>query len=159
MLVYFVRHGEAVAQGDDWERPLTSDGANLIRAEAAVLKTLGVHPTAVFSSPLPRAVQTAEILVEALCPDSGFNTRDELAPGADLGDVATVLSGLENDAVAMIVGHEPDLSSIVGKLISESGARVKVRKGGVALVNVLLPVAPNSGELLWLLEPRVLVSS
>lgn len=159
MLIYFMRHGEASTQGDDWERTLTPEGANVVRAEAAVLKTLGINPDAVFCSPLPRAVQTAEIIVETLCPEINYTSREELAPGASLSDLVATIEGLEKDAVVFVVGHEPDLSNIVGQLISPSGARVKLKKGGIARVEVMVPLGPNCGELQWLLEPAVLISS
>jgi len=159
MLIYFLRHGEAVTTGDDWSRTLTTEGANRIRAEAAVLKALDVRPDAIFTSPLPRAVQTAEIVAEILSPDRSVQTREELAPGASLGDLQHVLSGLEGDGSVLVVGHEPDLSSIVAALIASGSARIELKKGGLALVESDVPVGPGSGKLRWLVEPALLLTT
>ncbi len=159
MLLYFLRHGEATTSGDDWSRTLTGEGANRIRAEAAVLKALDVRPDAIFTSPLPRAVQTAEIVAEVLVPEVAVVQREELAPGASLGDLQHVLEGRAADESVLLVGHEPDFSSIVGALISSASARIELKKGGLALVETDLPVAQGSGKLRWLVEPALLLTT
>jgi phosphohistidine phosphatase len=158
MLLYFVRHGEATTTGDDWERTLTPAGANCIRSEAAVLRTLGVYPDYIFSSPLPRARQTAEILAEVLVGSREPEAVEELAPGAGLSEIGRLVERLPQEASALLVGHEPDLSTAIGLLISEKGARLDLKKGGVALVEVEAPFGPGRGVLKWLLEPRLLLS-
>mgnify|MGYP003482835149 CR=1 FL=1 len=61
-----LRHGIAVER-DEWEgaeadRPLTERGAKRVAQVAAGLKGFGVQPTHVLSSPLIRAIETAEIV-------------------------------------------------------------------------------------------------
>jgi phosphohistidine phosphatase SixA len=51
----------------------------------------------------------------------------------------------------MVVGHEPDFSSVIGQLIG-SGS-VVMRKGGLARVDITNPMR---GELVWLLTPQLL---
>ncbi len=159
MLLYFLRHGEATTSGDDWARTLTGEGANRIRAEAAVLKTLDVRPDTIFTSPLPRAVQTAEIVAEVLVPDVAVQQREELAPGASLSDVQHVLQGRANDESVLLVGHEPDFSSIIGALISSGSARIELKKGGLALVETDVPIGQGTGRLRWLVEPALLLTT
>ena len=50
----------------------------------------------------------------------------------------------------MLVGHEPDFSETVGKL---TGARIKLSKAGIALVEVDADL--SCGRLLWLFPPKV----
>jgi phosphohistidine phosphatase len=57
--------------------------------------------------------------------------------------------GHDADARLLLVGHEPDFSQVVGDL---TGARIQMKKGGVAAVNV----ERGGGELLALLRPKEL---
>src|SRR5215213_6761114 len=69
MQLYFLRHGEA-----DWphwtkpddERPLTDFGKKEVRQVAKFLGRLKVKPDLIVSSPLPRALQTAEVAAQEL---------------------------------------------------------------------------------------------
>src|SRR4030095_12007675 len=69
MQLYFLRHGEA-----DWhhwtrlddERPLTDFGKKEVLQVAKFLNRLKVKPDLIVTSPLPRALQAAEIAEEQL---------------------------------------------------------------------------------------------
>ena len=54
----------------------------------------------------------------------------------------------------MVVGHNPNLSEFLGRIISDSGceAAVDLRKGAVAKVET----RRNSASLHWCLTPKVL---
>ena len=69
MQLYFLRHGEADWPGwtkPDDERPLTDFGKKEARQVAKFLNRLKVKPDLIVSSPLPRALQTAEAAAEQL---------------------------------------------------------------------------------------------
>jgi phosphohistidine phosphatase SixA len=51
--------------------------------------------------------------------------------------------------ILMLVGHEPDFTSVISEL---TGARLKLSKGGVALVDI--DPESEEGKLLWLLPPK-----
>jgi phosphohistidine phosphatase len=58
----------------------------------------------------------------------------------------------------MIVGHEPNLSNVLALLLTGTadGARIELKKGGCAAVE-LTAFAPRGGAtMLWLLPPRAL---
>lgn len=150
MLIYFLRHGEA--DWPDWkkpdgERPLTEKGKAEMHEVGAFLANLSVKPDVVLTSPLPRASQTAEIAARYL--DAKSVEDDLLAPGFGRSDLKKLLKkrGCEN---VMVVGHEPDFSKTVGKL---TGARVKLSKAGIALVDVDPDL--RCGKLLWLFPPKI----
>jgi phosphohistidine phosphatase len=149
MQLYFFRHGEA-----DWpnwrkpddERPLTDSGRKEVRQVAKFLARLKVRPALIVSSPLPRASQTAKIAAECLkakpCED------ESLAPGFGKSELRTLLRR-HHSKVLMLVGHEPDFTTVISGL---TGATLKLSKAGVAF----LDVDPDSeeGRLLWLFPPK-----
>lgn len=154
MVIYFFRHGEAepaAPEGSDEARPLTDRGKQDSRTVAARLQAAGVRPEAILTSPLVRARQTGEILQQVFGVKAEHDER--LRSGATLGSVQTLLSEWAKQGV-MLVGHEPDLSTIIGQL---TGGRVKLSTSGVACVDVER-VEPGGGTLMWLLSPKLLAS-
>ena len=151
MKLYFLRHGKA--DWDDWsepddERPLTKQGRKEMQSVAQLLRDLEVQPGLILTSPLPRALQTAEIVAERL------GVELEQAPALGKNFSASKLRGLIKRAKGedlMIVGHEPDFSAVLRVL---TGGEVILKKGGLARVD-LENAASLSGRLAWLLPPKV----
>jgi phosphohistidine phosphatase len=149
MQLYFLRHGEA-----DWphwtkpddERPLTGFGKKEVRDVAKFLERLKVRPDLIVSSPLPRASQTAKIAAEYL--RAKLREDEALEPGFGISKLRTVLKR-HRSKVLMLVGHEPDFTSIISGL---TGASLKLSKAGVALVDI--DPESEEGKLLWLLPPK-----
>ena len=150
MTLYFLRHGQA-----DWpewdrpddERPLTKKGKKEMRRVARFLGDLQVAPSLILSSPLPRAWQTAAIVAESL--DVEVREEAALGPGFNAAKLKTILRR-HQDAELMIVGHEPDFSTVIQAL---TGGSVKLAKAGLARVE--LEDDGTAGRLLWLLPPKV----
>lgn len=150
MQLYFFRHGEA-----DWpnwtkpddERPLTDFGKKEVRRVAQFLGRLKVRPDLVVSSPLPRASQTAKIAAEEL--KTKLREDEALEPGFGMSDLRTVLKR-HGSKVLMLVGHEPDFTSVISEL---TGASLKLSKAGVALLDV--DADSEAGKLLWLFPPKL----
>jgi phosphohistidine phosphatase len=153
MHLYFLRHGEADwpdwTKGDD-KRPLTERGKEEIRKVARFLKNLDIQVDRIMTSPLPRARQTAEIVADKL--KSKFREDPILEPGFDHDGLRKIL-GKYHDESVMLVGHEPDFTEAIATLTE---ARLKLSKGGVALVEV--NPETMSGRLLWLF-PRKLAKA
>ena len=149
MQLYFLRHGEADWPGwtkPDDERPLTDFGKKEVRQVAKFLNRLKVKPDLVVTSPLPRALQTAEIAAEQL--KTKLRRDEALEPGFGITELGTVLKR-HRSKVLMLVGHEPDFTSVISAL---TGASLKLSKAGVALVDIE-PEA-EEGKLLWLFPPK-----
>jgi phosphohistidine phosphatase len=150
MLIYFLRHGEA--DWPDWkksddERPLTDKGKDEMHQVGAFLANLSANTAVVLTSPLPRAAQTAEIAaryIDAKCVEEKL-----LAPGFGRSELKNLLKHHASGNL-MLVGHEPDFSKTICKL---TGARVKLAKAGIALVEV--DDSLENGRLLWLLPPKI----
>ncbi|HLE59205.1 MAG TPA: histidine phosphatase family protein, partial [Candidatus Limnocylindria bacterium] len=69
MILYFLRHGKAghySTSADDDERTLTDAGVAALRAAAPLWQRINLRPDVVITSPLPRARETAELLVEGI---------------------------------------------------------------------------------------------
>jgi phosphohistidine phosphatase len=135
-LIYLLRHGDAEkATADDDERQLTPKGERQSRAAGQALKAMGAEIDACLTSPKVRAADTARLACEALSlePEPAEELRggpfDSISLAAGRGDV-------------LLVGHEPDFSDEVARL---TGGKVKLRKGGLAIV--------EGSTLLALLRP------
>jgi phosphohistidine phosphatase len=155
VILYFVRHGKAgeyrAGDPNDDERELTDAGVAELRAAAPLWRRLNLRPDLVLSSPLPRALQTADLFVEGVQLARRPLADDRLRPGAEWPDMARAMTADRDARRVMFVGHEPDLSAAVALL---TGARaVRLRTGGVACVEFPGIPEPGAGELAWLLDP------
>jgi phosphohistidine phosphatase len=158
MRLLIIRHAIAVPRGTpdipDDERPLTRKGVRRFRQAARGLRKLIKAPDVLLTSPLPRARRTAELAAKAW----GKKVKPEDAPalaGGTFQELATMLAPYADAAVA-IVGHEPDLSDLLARLLGTPRAeRLTFRKGGAALVEIEGTVE-DGGVLLWYAPPRLL---
>ena len=151
MILYFVRHGDSGSPRavDDDARQLTASGEADLRAAAPLWRRLNLRPDVVLSSPLPRALRTAELVCEAI---GGTPVADDrLRPGASWGDMGRLLADRPDARRVMFVGHEPDLSAAVAALTG--AASVRMRKGGVACIEFYGVPEPGGGEIAWILDP------
>jgi phosphohistidine phosphatase len=149
MQLYFLRHGEADWPGwtkPDDERPLTDFGKKEVRQVAKFLSRLKVKADLIVTSPLPRALQTAEVAAEEL--KTKLRQDEALEPGFGISELRNVVKR-HGSKVLMLVGHEPDFSSVISAL---TGAFLKLSKAGVVLVDIDLET--EKGRLLWLFPPK-----
>jgi phosphohistidine phosphatase len=158
MKLYFVRHGDAGDpaqwEGNDAERPLSDEGRRRMALEARTMKRLELGVDRVITSPLLRALQTAEIVAVELKRKDRLVTDQRLGPDFGAERLAEILRDNQDVHDLMLVGHQPSMSATIGRLTG--GGRVELKKGGLARVDVPEP-AELSGELEWLLPPRVLL--
>ncbi len=125
-MIYLLRHGDAEAgEGDDAARRLTAKGEGQARAAGAALAALGARPEACLTSPRVRAAETARLA----CASLGLEPEVEATLSGGPFDSLSLAAGRGD---VLLVGHEPDLSGEVARL---TGARVKMRKGGLAAVD------------------------
>ena len=109
MKVVLVRHAEAAPGDPDELRALTPAGHEQARRLGEQLRTYGIRPDAVLTSPLLRARETAAEL--------GFGHAEplqELSPGATADDLKAAIAGRGDTVV--VVGHQPDCSRITAAL-------------------------------------------
>jgi phosphohistidine phosphatase len=156
-----IRHAPAVREGSggarDGLRPLTPRGRARFRLAARGLARITDRPDLLLTSPLLRARATAEIAAAAF---GKVTPRVEPALGRDSVDgVLTALKRCPRKATVAVVGHEPTLSRLLGRLLGADGNddHFVFKKGGAALLD--LPHGPGArGRLSWFVKPRILRS-
>jgi phosphohistidine phosphatase len=140
-VIYLLRHGQAErGDGDDAARRLTVEGERQSLAAGRALSVLEAEIDACLTSPKVRAADTAMLACQSL--QIAPETAAELVEG---GFDALALAGGRGNV--LLVGHEPDLSNEVVRL---TGAKAKLRKGGLAIV--------DGGTIMALLRPEDLAA-
>lgn len=115
-----------------------------------------VQPELLVTSPLTRAVQTAEILAKALAVEIGSEV-DALRPEKEPEAFGKWAASVRGKATVAIVGHEPHLSRLIGWLTTGRIAPfVTLKKGGACLIEFEKSARQAGGSLLWLLQPSQL---
>jgi phosphohistidine phosphatase len=179
--IFVMRHGPAEdtsPSGSDAERDLSQAGRERVRSVAQTLVAQNEQPLLIISSPLVRALQTAEIVASVLAyrgsPTStpgavGTNvnilvsTRRELAPG---GNALSLLAELRlaRKRRVLLVGHEPDVSVLVSTLApaaSTPRAFMKAMVVGLSIPNAETDADSTSGKLQarlrFVLDPKSLL--
>ena len=157
--LYLVRHAIADARGPEWpndaKRPLTEHG--IARFEEAVkgLRALEVEIDEIFTSPLVRAKQTAELLSTGLKHKPHVKVLKALEPGHGPGAVIKHLAEDARKPRLALVGHEPDLGDLASHLLGTKKP-IPFKKGGVCRIDVVTLPTARAGTLVWLLPPKIL---
>jgi phosphohistidine phosphatase len=157
--LYLIRHADAVPLGEagisaDESRPLTKNGEEQAGRLAPGLRAKGIHLDVVLTSPLLRARQTAErMLQEWPRPVPELRICQELAPGSKRRKLSRFLAELGFDRVAL-VGHQPDLAEYAAWLIGSKKARLDLAKAGVAHVICEKEPDKGAGRLCLLVTPE-----
>jgi phosphohistidine phosphatase len=156
MRLYLLRHAEAEPHcADDFSRRLTDKGSGQSRRVGEFLKEHDVRPGLILSSPVLRAKETASIVVEVL----GVEPPTEvpwLACGMNPERGISELSGYAKLDSLMIVGHEPDFSSLIAAFLDLTRSpSVQVGKASLTCIN-LPRIQPGSGILQFLLPVKFL---
>lgn len=150
-----MRHGEAesIKPGlKDSERNLTSASIeNLERIFHAIKKSIPQFDH-LLSSPLIRAVQTAERVKIFSQSKSEIIIEDKLKPGEELKEIIPMLNSLGGKNI-FICGHEPDISDFCSSLISSSFAAMLFKPGTIAKISFEGKVREASGILQFLFNP------
>ena len=157
--LYLIRHAIAAERGEEWpdddKRPLTEDGISRMRKAARGLARLGVTIDVVYTSPLVRARQTAEIAAAALDARPSIVTIESLEPGAAYAALMADLEKHGRKSHLALVGHEPGLGELAARLVGSRRA-IEFKKGAVCRID-LDEIPPNGpGQLRWFVSPAIL---
>jgi phosphohistidine phosphatase len=150
--ILLVRHADAVSEAaflPDEHRYLSPAGRHQVRELSALLAEAGLSLGAVVTSPLVRAVQTAELLVRWLDWTGPIEASHYLAPaGASPSSAAEWLTRCAEPlggGVLGAVGHEPSISHLA-QILSRSG-------GSISSLGKAEACYIEDGALRWRLEP------
>lgn len=163
MELYILRHAiaeakEADGATSDSERALTSEGKRKMRRAAQGMQALDLSFDRILSSPFLRARQTAEIVAKVFQLSGALELLPALSAG---GDAKKLIGQLNRHYGALnrllLVGHEPDLSGLIGLLIAgDPAASIVLKKGGLCKLTVESLLPGRCATLQWLLTPRQL---
>jgi phosphohistidine phosphatase len=164
--LYLLRHGEAGkgmagAGGNSGDVLLTIVGREEIAIIARSVKDLNLKISAIVTSPLKRAVQTAKIIAKVLAMEKRISIWNELVPEGNRSKLYNILNQHTSESSVLMIGHEPYLSNMMYDMIIQKNrlnqlGRINLKKAGLAKIRVI-SLTPNiSGELRWLLTPRIL---
>jgi phosphohistidine phosphatase len=161
MRLYIVRHGEAeiaTAAGDDAARHLTERGKRRLAEAASGMQNLGLALDAILTSPLARAVETAQIISAAYKHHPRPRMVTALAGGATPSQAIAALAPFDHHESVMIVGHEPQLTAITSMLLTGAADRIRLqlKKGGCIALQFAGSTVQGQAELIWMMTQRQL---
>jgi len=156
VLLYLLRHAEAEPyRADDFSRKLTEKGEKQAHLVGSFLAEHRLKPDLILSSPVLRARQTASIAAAELKDESPTEVP-WLACGMNPERALAELAGYAKLESVMIVGHEPDFSTLVAHLLDlGSSASVNVSKASLTCIEIARLVA-GSGVLRFLIPAKLL---
>src|SRR5688572_23248704 len=145
MKFLLIRHADAIDQdhGPDEARHLTARGRQAARAVGERLRREGLAFDAMVTSPLARAVQTAELLAQGARYTGVVLTQLSLAPGHSVRRAAEDLEG--HGAVVAVVGHEPTISALAAHLGGRA-SHPPMKKAQVVVI--------DRGKIVSVLDPE-----
>jgi phosphohistidine phosphatase len=156
MNLYLMRHANAgLSRGNpalDAKRSLIKEGKEQCMLMARVLSALKVQVDVIVSSPLKRALQTAQFVGTEL----GYEAKVEISPAlgmdGDYADFLQMLAKYADREGVLVVGHNPNCFQFLGRLITgNGGAAIRMRKGSIARVDM----DRHPPLLRWLIDPRM----
>src|ERR1017187_6713569 len=141
MNLYLMRHANAGLAREnpvlDAKRALIKDGKEQCMLMGRVLSALNVQVDLVVSSPLKRALQTAQFVATELGYEGKVEISQALAPGANYADFQDMLAKYADYDGILVVGHNPSVFQFLGKMITgNGGAAIRMRKGSVARIDL-----------------------
>jgi phosphohistidine phosphatase len=155
--IYILRHGiaeEAARGGSDAARALTAEGKQKLRTVLERARDAGVRPAIILTSPLKRALETAEIAAAVLDVKRELMTTNALSPSSTPQRVWNEIRAQHTDRV-LIAGHEPLLSQVVGFLLGCPALQLDLKKGALVSLNVETGESGPRGTLKWVLTPKL----
>ncbi len=158
MDVYILRHGKAEEHEPgvaDEGRKLTKKGRREVAEVGGWIAAQGLTFDRIATSPLARAHETAKIVADVLDLQNRLVVWDMLAPGGEPDAICHELDDHADAGAFLLVGHEPLLSSLIGRIIAgNKSAGIIMTKGGLAKIRNFSFHAQPSGELHWLITAK-----
>ncbi len=150
MEIYLVRHAEAVEPAEgvaDGTRWLTKKGRKALQKAGCRLHKKRVRPDRIITSPLTRAVQTAELLMAEVGSHAELSADSRLAPESSAELLVELLHSLQKQKSVMLVGHEPLLSQTAALLLGKE--QVAGLSKGTCLCLELRQKPDKPARFLW----------
>jgi len=158
MDIYLLRHasaGQYSPGANDEKRPLDKTGEQQSRDVGRALAALDLKLDAILSSPLTRAMQTAEIAAGELGHKDKVVTDGALRPEASYEQFENLLARFGKKKAIMVVGHNPSMTEFLIRMLSgsDSAAFIDLKKGAIAKVE---KEESQPAVLKWCMTPKVI---
>lgn len=159
MKILLMRHGAAEDNASaDELRELSAAGREEVAAVVDILRRFLPHLDLLASSPLPRAIQTAEYLAEAF-PEANVLHLNELRQERHGQELLGFLRGIRENHTVALVGHEPNLHELASfLLLAEKRNLMKLKNAGLCLLEFKQSQAAGTARLLWLMNPEQILA-
>lgn len=156
MNLYLMRHADAGVPREnpklDNKRGLVKEGKEQCMLMARMLSALKVQVDVIASSPLKRALQTAQFVGTELGYEAKVEVSAALGPDGDFVAFQKLVEKYADREGVLMVGHNPNLFKFLGRIITgNGGAGVRMRKCSVARIDM----DRHPPLLQWLMDPRM----
>jgi phosphohistidine phosphatase len=163
MHLYLIRHADAQSAGGfvhaDADRPLSDNGEEAARGIGRLLAMTDPGIGLVLTSPLLRAVQTGSLIVEAFEKQPAQQITGHLAPGFRARALTEELLRVGADTHVALIGHQPDISAFLSRLIGGgAGGSIAFAPGSAAFLTASPLGQHLDAQLRWLLTPQLAAS-
>lgn len=151
MLLYLVRHADALSDDEDPARRLSEKGIQRIKKVASYMAELNIEVNRIFHSKKLRAMQTAQVLTEYIKIEGGISETDGLAPMDDPQIWVERISEMKEDI--MLVGHLPFLGRLAAFILCGDKKKniVDFKTAGI----VCLRRFEDNWLIEWMIMPEV----
>ncbi len=157
MNIYLIRHAAAV----ELDKEITEDGFRYLSPAGRIhshevakkLKEHKVHFDAIISSPLARAIQTAEIFSNVLNHHGEFKTAIELIGGASFLKFEQLIKRNSHHYSIACFGHAPDVSHYAAGLIKNNDVtELKLNFKNCSVCRINYDTKGGIGKFVWFLK-------
>jgi len=161
MQIYFLRHANAgepkLSPASDEKRSLDKLGIQQSHDVGRMLAALEITVDAIISSPLPRAMQTADVVASELGHKEKVIVDSALRPGAGYEQFQELLRRYSGKDAIMVVGHNPNLTEFLNRTLANDASLnvVELKKGSIARVE---KEGRSPAALKWYMTPKVVRS-
>lgn len=158
MELYLLRHGiaeERASTGRDGDRRLTEEGREKLRRVLERAQAAKVNPSLILSSPLKRAIETAEIAARELGYEGKIMRVDALKPESSPAKIWAEIRENSNEPSILLAGHEPLMSATVAWMLGSSREMVAFKKGAIMRIDFETLGAEPRGVMQWMLTAKL----
>ena len=161
MDLYFLRNAKAASDGKadaDDDRPLTKKGERKILRVAEAMRDMELGFDAIITSPLLRAVHSAEIVAKTFRLKDHVHHSSHLGPRGNPALLVKEITTKHNEAKGLLlVGHEPSLGALISMLlVGDNSLEMIFKRGGLCKLTIEQLSYGKCASLCWLLAPSQL---
>ena len=157
MNLYLIRHSIAeniTIDKKDFDRELTDEGKFVIKKPSEAWKNYIGNVDVVLTSPLKRAIQTAEIISASLQEKQNLIKDNNLGTGSRTADLIDLLNSLEYKNV-VVVGHQPDLSQHINNFCGTGSFNLAFPPASLAKIEFDNSIKYGRGRLIYFIPPII----